>query len=618
MSFVHPAGLWALAGVLALLAAHFVRRRYAQRALPSAYLWRLAERYRKQREPGRRMRRAALLVAQLFCVATAALLVAQPEIALPGARTAYVAVLDASGSMRVCDASGETRFARACRAIEADAAALPWGSRVSVVLAGDEARLAAENLRAGSKLRLALDAFACDYGAGDLDGAMAICDRLLQSGGASQVVLYTDREIAGATGLRVVYARGESEWNVSLTPVAAERTGQGMRLRATLCSAGRDADVALSVLVDGAEPDAANVALSVGGEVCSDMNVHAAAGEPVEIAVQVTGMKAASSAVLSVQAQDGLDADNEARFCGRPTESTRVLLTGGNVFFLQRALEAFDEVALECAEDCTEVAPEGYDVYVYSGCMPRALPESGSVWLLNPPDAPEDTGVVFGELLLGGAISAEAEGMLTENLALREAVAARFTEIVSCGRMTPVLRCGEMPLLLSGKTASGGALLLLACDVAETNLPLTADFIALLDNMLRLSAPQPLPAQLYACGDAPELARLSTCARLFVQSPDRSIRELDAAQSRVVLREPGVYSVMEQLAGGRERLFSFAAHMPEAEGADAGDALTLALREPNVDALAALERRVPIAGLLAALLLLLLMIEWGLDEHERV
>ena len=313
-----------------------------------------------------------------------------------------------------------------------------------------------------------------------------------------------------------------------------------------------------------------------------------------------------------------MDADNEARFCGRPTESTRVLLTGGNVFFLQRALEAFDEVALECAEDCAEVAPEGYDVYVYSGCMPRALPESGSVWLLNPPDAPEDTGVVFGDLVLGGAISAEAEGVLTENLALRETVAARFREIVSCGRMTPVLRCGEMPLLLSGKTASGGALLLLACDVAETNLPLTADFIALLDNMLRLSAPQPLPAQLYACGDAPELARLSTCARLFVQSPDRSIRELDAALSRVVLREPGVYSVMEQLVDGRERLFSFAAHMPEAEGTDAGDALTLALREPNADALAALERRVPIAGLLAALLLLLLTIEWGLDEHERV
>ena len=93
---------------------------------------------------------------------------------------------------------------------------------------------------------------------------------------------------------------------------------------------------------------------------------------------------------------------------------------------------------------------------------------------------------------------------------------------------------------------------------------------------------------------------------------------MDAAQSRIVLREPGVYSVMEQLSDGRERLFSFAAHMPEAEGTDAGDALTLTLREPNADALAALERRVPIAGLLAALLLLLLTIEWGLDEHERV
>ena len=45
MSFVYPAGLWALLGVLALLAAHFIRRRFAQRTVPSAYLWRLSERF---------------------------------------------------------------------------------------------------------------------------------------------------------------------------------------------------------------------------------------------------------------------------------------------------------------------------------------------------------------------------------------------------------------------------------------------------------------------------------------------------------------------------------------------------------------------------------------------
>ena len=117
MSFVYPAGLWALLGVLALLAAHFIRRRYAQRTVPSAYLWRLSERFLMRMEPARRARRAILLALQVLCLVLCALLIAQPLVVMPGAQTAYVAVLDASGSMQITDAAGETRFARACRAI---------------------------------------------------------------------------------------------------------------------------------------------------------------------------------------------------------------------------------------------------------------------------------------------------------------------------------------------------------------------------------------------------------------------------------------------------------------------------------------------------------------------
>ena len=103
MSFVYPAGLWALLGVLALLAAHFIRRRYAQRTVPSAYLWRLSERFLMRMEPARRARRAILLALQVLCLVLCALLIAQPLVVMPGAQTAYVAVLDASGSMQITE-----------------------------------------------------------------------------------------------------------------------------------------------------------------------------------------------------------------------------------------------------------------------------------------------------------------------------------------------------------------------------------------------------------------------------------------------------------------------------------------------------------------------------------
>ena len=184
--------------------------------------------------------------------------------------------------------------------------------------------------------------------------------------------------------------------------------------------------------------------------------------------------------------------------------------------------------------------------------------------------------------------------------------------------MTPVLRCGEMPLLLAGRTAGGGALLLLACDIQETNLPLTADFVALLGNALDFCAPQPLEAQQYLCGDAPALRRMASCGTLYLQNADRSIREVGAQETQLTLRDPGAYALMAQLADGRERLFSFAVHMPPEEGTDAAEPAVLHLDEPNAQALAARERHMPATGILAALLLLLVTVEWMVDERERV
>ena len=622
MSFVHPAGLWALLGLVALLAAHFIRRRFVQAAVPSAYLWRLAQRCQKRREPARRVRRAALLALQALCVALCALLIAQPEIVLPGGKTALVAVLDASGSMRVADETGQTRFERAVRALEEDAASLPRGSRVSVVLAGDEASLAVEDEQPGAGLSGALSSLVCDYGTGDLGGAMALCAGLLEGGRASQVRLYTDREIERAEGLNVVDVRSGTSWNASITPVSAERTGQGMRLRATVGCAGRDADVSLGVLVDGVPPDDDRVTLSVDGEAQDGLTVHIAAGETAQIAVSVSGMKPESSAVLRILAGDGLAQDDEARFCGRPVGTTRVLLTGGDPYFLRMALLSLDEVALEYADVCENPAPTGYNVYVYDGCMPDVLPEGAAVWLIDPPGAPEGTGVALGETILGGAIRAEAaEGAfaaLTADMALSEAAASRVREVVSCGRLMPVLRCGELPLLLAGRKEDGAALLLLACGVQSTSLPMSADFLALVRNLLAFSAPQPFEAQHFVCGHAPALSWLPACERMLFQAADRSIQALDGQLERVYLREPGVYSVIAQLADGRERLFSLEAHMPPGEGTDADEPLLLALPEPNAQALSAREQRVPALCILAAALLLLLIVEWGLDERERV
>ena len=62
--------------------------------------------------------------------------------------------------------------ARAVAAAERDMDRLPWGASVTVVLAGDEARVAADHVSGGAELRAALEGVSCGWGAGDVAGAV--------------------------------------------------------------------------------------------------------------------------------------------------------------------------------------------------------------------------------------------------------------------------------------------------------------------------------------------------------------------------------------------------------------------------------------------------------------
>jgi len=156
MSFVYPAGLLSLLGVGVLILVVLLRRKHEETTLSSTYLWRLALQVQKQNQTIQRLKKALVFVLELLCVILGALLIAQPVITLPGADTGYVAILDGSGSMRLTGADGKTRFARAQEAILRDVDALPWGSRVTVILAGDDAQVLLQSAGAGD-VRSALE-----------------------------------------------------------------------------------------------------------------------------------------------------------------------------------------------------------------------------------------------------------------------------------------------------------------------------------------------------------------------------------------------------------------------------------------------------------------------------
>lgn len=627
MSFVYPAALWTLPVCLgALILVCLIRKKYDTAQVPSVYLWRLAERLQSRSRVRRRLKKILLLGLQLVCMAMACLLIAQPLIRLPGADMHYVAILDGSGSMRIAGADALTRFDRAKAMADRDLQKLPAGSSATVMLAGDESQVLCSRVSADDARR-ALEGAVCGYGMGDTQGALELCREMLEAGEAITPCLYTDEEIS-AENLAVADAKGESEWNVSAVSMGAEGSIYGTSFEAQIVSSGRDASVSFELYVDGQKMAEDALQLRVNGQEQAQGTAYCPADEAVSVSLLARKVYGYADVRLVVLADDGLKADNEYRMHAPPEKTTRVLLTGEKTYFLERALSVFRSVELHTQKSAPVRQQSGYDLYVFDGCLPDSLPEDGAVWMINPPRSLRKLQLVFGDALMGTYLSAERglEGdaaRLTQSLSLADAAVVRFREVTSMGRFTPVLRCGAYPVLLAGRGDNGFAQLVMPFDLQDSNLPLLADYVILMDNMLDYSVPPILDKQDYDCGARVFPRTLASCEQLFIQLPDMSIRTLDpqAAQQGQTLSVPGSYTLMQELQGGGERLMSAFVHMPQAESlVSGGAARSLSLPEPATEAdhaAAGEAQHVPALRLLAAALLALLMLEWVVYHREQ-
>lgn len=621
MKFVYPGGLWAFASVLAVIAVCLIRRKYDEKAISSVYLWKLAERFSKRNTPAQRLKRALLLALQLLSVALACLLVAQPLIRMPGADVHYVAILDGSASMGIGDGDGVTRFHRAVDALERDIGALPWGSSVSIVLAGDQAQILAQRLP-WNQAESVLEGAKWGYGSGALEDALVLCQDLAE--GDDAVCLYTDRAYAPSSNIQVRSVSAPQEWNLSVLSLTEGDSANAFT--AQVVSGGKDAVVSFELLVDGVPQDSAMMDIRVDGEEQGDLNVMCPKDQVVTLSLTARQVSDAAHVCLAAHVEDGLAEDNEYQLICATQGAVRVLLVSPTPFFLSSALSAFPQVDLETAASPDEIEAQGYDLYVYEGCLPENLPQDGALWLIDPPAAAAAalTGATLGEELRGVGISpVESQEprvlALQRDLSLQAAAVARFREVTWTGGLTPVLACGEMPVLLAGSAPSGCALILVPFDLQDSNLPLLADFIILIRNLLEDSVPPMLDTQDVSCGEPLQPQTLPLCQKLYVQLPDLSIRTLEAGAA-FTPEIPGSYTLMQELPGGREKIWEVYAHIPRDEGLvnqpQEGGELFI-VRDAGMGREAPQAQFYNPLSLLAGMVLVLLIVEWGMYHREK-
>ena len=633
MRFAYPAGLWALgAGLILLIILFLIRPPFQDYPVSTTYLWKLSEKFRKKRLPIRRAKKILLLLLQALCVAAAALLIAQPSLPMPGSGKDWIAVIDISGSMTAME-EGTSRLEKAKSEVLRRAASLERGSAVTLITAGASPEVLLLQGRDQAEVRRALDRVASDWSEAATDEALVLAGNAASNCQDAEITLYTDMDYLSASGLTVENVASGSR-NAAIPSLTCSMESGYAHFSAELVYYDPQ---------DGSQDDPQDdpltrltVALYVDGKLIGAKTVDVALGNTsVETTVldwPVRDIRSFVSARMVLSVEDAIAQDNEAWCLAPPTKNVKVLLASDTPFYWEHALSALPEVDLTVTEAASaSLTSGGYDLYIFDGSAPDPLPSDGSVWLSAVRSAPRDTGLRLNELVRGGSL-ASSKTMpailceLTTGLSLRDVTVQRLVSTQETERFAAVLTAGGKPALLAAQEADGRWTMMLTFDVHNSNLPLTADFVILLRNMLRFCVPDMLTARVFTCGDTVEASVLPMATALYLQHPDGRMTSLsaDGRTASFQLNQPGVWTLLASRGAWDDRYCDFVARFPGSESDTrrrvSPTALLVSRREAAVDETLLSEteeNRSDTRMFLAALLLLFLVTEWVVYHHEQ-
>lgn len=551
MQWLNPAGAWAFALLLPVVALYLLKKRAKRKDVPSLLLWRITEARSESSRPFQRLKSQLLLWLQLAAVVLLAVALMRPA-AMGGLRGETALIFDLSASMQTT-ADGGTRLDEAKAAAYRILDEMGDNDGVTIIAAGSELQQPLSRSADHGLARSIIEKLEAENGTADVAGAVALAQAMGRELNGLSVVVLSDTYTNPAEGVSVLSV-GEAMPNRSIRSLRLSEQDEGMIAFAQVTSLGQSVEAELECYGDGTLCDMRTVEIDDGGVASVRFIVPAGV----------------NTVMVRFAQQDALPAD-DLRYAVRPVQTQRraLLITEGNVF-LEKALSLDGSLTVTRASLEDAQSAEGYDLYLYDGLLPETLPQSGALMVIDPQS--ELLGITPGESKSpDGVLRAGTGGVaqtVCQHLLLGD-IAVKAYRPLTGGES--VLTMGGDTLLAAGETA-GRRYAVLGFDLHESNLPLKADFPVLVQNLLGYLLPQSAVSVTDGvCGRRLTLALNDRTQRAEVVLPSGR----RAAVENGILTdtmELGLYTLLEEQPDGAVRQTAFALHTPMEES----DTMTVA------------------------------------------
>jgi len=486
MGLLAPLALLGLLAVPLIVAFYMLRLRRPEQPVSSTFLWQQLVRDVEANAPWQRLRRSLLLLLQLLLAVLLAFLVARPFSEHPaGLARDLVMVVDASASMSATDVFPD-RLTAAKRAAIDQLAQVPSDGRVSVVSAGETARVVANEATDRGRIQRAIESIEASTSATDLSDALVLAGKLADRARGAEVLIVTDDatsavpDVSLDVPMRVVTVGRERD-NQAIAALAVRADPSGLKRTLFVSVANYAAATVgrtLQILADGNPVTARDLYLDplTRADVVIDEL-------PAGTSVVEARLTTPADTTDETGPPDYLALDDAAWAVVPPDSLRRVLLVGPGNVYIQNAFSLLPNVELYGAtaeEYPTTTGKDLFDLIVFDGWLPAELPDKPI--LAFAPPATSALGTVDGTLEEFGMGQLPTDDPILRGVDLTRLHVAQTQQLELPGWARAVIPGSDGPLLYAG-TRDGQPTAVFAFDVRRSDLPLQVAWPIMVSNL---------------------------------------------------------------------------------------------------------------------------------------
>jgi Ca-activated chloride channel homolog len=612
MIFQTPLGLLGLIGVLLLILIYVLKPKFQEKSISSTFVWKLSLKYKRHKMPFQWLKSSLLVILQFLVLFVIILSLTTPLFALDTKSGEKIIILDASANMLI-ESDGRTRFERAVQEIGAIADRTTPDDRFTVILAGKEASFIARRLDSAKFIKQLLSEQTATYVDADISAAVSLTEGVLAENPNAEVILFTGNQYA-EVGLIEIRDMSKSEWNIAVLDFSSKITAGYHTFKAEIASYNKDMNVQAKLFINDILRDIKTVDLSNNQETIlswDDLNILNY-----------------DKAEIILEYEDDFIYDNRFAIYSWENETFNVQLVSESPRFIQSALLAIGgyKVTIPTAPDDQTplpVAYQGYDLYIFDGYVPSQLPLDGSVWLINLPTVPVETGLTVGSNLTGDfTLSGPGQSTTTIQKILNgvdvgaiDISAYRFLsdyddfEVILYNESDPVVLLKDM---------DGPQLIVFGFSLHNSNLPIIPEYIILMHNLARYSVQNMIESFLHYAGDEIQIRKKPSALQMRITYDGQTTIYNDFPVN-LTLDRPGTYTITQTLVNGEEVSVGFYVRIArnQSDLSFVHEPLSNPIVTNSGDNIDANHDTLDIIYYLVGFLMLLLLIEWGLHYNEH-